>query len=478
MDETPKTSPPMTPQNTGGMLRLPKSAYTGTLLGLGTVVAINFLWFAGNLGFEGIHPHPFWLVVLPMAARYGFTAGLVSGTASGLALLGLQLLGGTLPSVERLLDLENLARPIFFVAGGILIGEIREAQKRRYLELAETHQALTSAHDDLVQRFEALNRAKQELDTHIISQEQTLTTVYEAAKGLKSLDEEAIFPAVVAIAVDFLSAEACAIYRLADNRLRLAASQQPESGFERRQELPVDEGMAGEAIISRRTVSLNAMTPSADFAALAAEGIIICVPLLNSKRQVLGLLTIEKLPFIKFNPQTVRLASIIGEWCGSAIENAITFKETLDKNISDDVTGAYTYTYFLKRLQEEFMRARRYGGALSLIVFEIEGFTEIDDGHRQDILTVLSLVFKNKLRTVDLFFHDQDASRYLIVLPGTPAAGALVVKHKIVEEIDAFKFRPYADETRQLAIHSGVAAFEDAMEKPDNLIEQAVNAIQ
>ena len=54
---------------------------------------------------------------------------------------------------------------------------------------------------------------------------------------------------------------------------------------------------------------------------------------------------------------------------------------------------------------------------------------------------------------LDLFFHDHDASRYFIILPGTPHTGAQVVNHKMIEEINAFKFRPYTDDAdRALAM--------------------------
>jgi diguanylate cyclase (GGDEF)-like protein len=480
MDDTPQHMPASTDTRTAPvLLKLPKSEYTGGILGLAVLVAINFLWFSDRLGFRDIHPHPFWLVVLPMSARYGFKAGVASSLLAGLTLLGLQQLDHPQQAWQSWLALSNLTLPILFVTGGILLGEIREAQKKRYSALLDAFNRLTATHKDLAQRYEALSRAKQELDTHIISQEQTLTTVYEAAKGLKSLEEKDIFPAVVEIMVDFLSAEACSVYILAEDRLVLAAGRNQDDDFKRRIEIGVDEGMVAEAVTSRRTVSLNALTPSTHFPQLVAEGIVICVPLLNSKNQVLGVLNVERLPFIKFNPQTVRLASIIGEWCGSAIENARTYQNTRDKNISDDITGAYTYTYFLKRLQEEFMRARRYGQELSLIAFEIVDFKDIDKGHQQDILTVVSLIFKNKLRAVDLLFHDQDASRYFIILPGTPLSGARVVNRKMTDEIEAFKFRPYTDDdSRALSIRTGTTAFAQTMQQPDEMIAQAVNEIQ
>ncbi len=464
-------------QSQPALLKLPKSEFTGSILGLAVLSVVNFIWFSNNLGFETVCPHPFWLVILPMAARYGFKSGAFAGVLAGLILLGLRKLGHPGEPWRALWTLSNMVQPILFIAVGILLGEIRESQKTRYEKLVVDHNDLTERHEDVIQRYEALSRAKQELDTHIISQEQSLTTVYEAAKGLKSLREEEIYPAVVEFLVTFLAADACSVYLLAEDRLLLAACQDPEDDFERQTELSVDEGMVAEAISTNRTVSLNALTPSADFAQLADDGIVICVPLLDSNNHVLGVLNIERLPFLKFNPQAVRLASIIGEWCGSAIENARTYQDTRDRNISNDVTGAYTYAYFLKRLQEEFLRARRYGQELSLIVFKIDDFNSIEDGLQQDILTVVSLVFKNRLREIDLYFHDQEESRYFIVLPGTEMGGAQVASRKIFSEILAFKFRPYEDD-RAMSIRTGIASFTGTMEQPEELIAEAVDAIK
>ena len=82
----------------------------------------------------------------------------------------------------------------------------------------------------------------------------------------------------------------------------LTASREPESDFVRNKEMSVGEGMIAEAIVTRRTVSLNALTPSADFAKLADDGIVICVPLFTSDNQVLGVLTIERLPLSQIQP--------------------------------------------------------------------------------------------------------------------------------------------------------------------------------
>ena len=130
MDDTAKIELPQPDERPASdLLRLPKSTYTGIVLGMALLVAINFLWFSGNLGFAGVNPHPFWLLVLPMAARYGFKGGMVSGVAAGLTLLALTKLGHPKASFH-FFDSESLTLPVLFVTAGILLGEIRETQKK------------------------------------------------------------------------------------------------------------------------------------------------------------------------------------------------------------------------------------------------------------------------------------------------------------------------------------------------------------
>lgn len=458
-----KTSPKGMP------VKIKKSEFVEGLLGLAVIVAINLIWFRGNPGFIGVHPHPYWAVVLPLAARYGFRAGLWTGSLAGLALLAMQVLQQPQLNLLDLIQIRHLGYPLLFMIVGIIIGEIREIQKRRYDELQIGHAELQETYDHLHQRHELLQRAKQEIDTRIISQEHTLSTLYESAQALKSLQEKEIYPAVMKLLQDFIAAETGSIYMLEDNTLHLAGGFDNDNEPTHRAEVDPDEGLIGRAIAAGDTVAINMLIDIDEFSEYAAAGPLISAPLLTGDNKVLGVLNIDRLPFEKFSPQTIRMASMIADWCGAAIENSRTFKETKDKNISDDITEAYTYTYFNKRFQEEFSRARRYKILLSLLGLEIVDFNLFEERIKKDVLTVLSLVMQNKLRGVDLLFHDEDPGKYIMLLPNTPLKGAQVVQKGILKEIQAFAFKPYEDEEKLLQIRIGVAAITSDMEHPEQL---------
>jgi diguanylate cyclase (GGDEF)-like protein len=358
----------------------------------------------------------------------------------------------------------------------MIVGEIREVQKRKFEELQSDLEGLREAFDQLSRSYETVNKAKQELDTRIISQEHTLSTLYDAAQALKSLQEKEIYPAVLQLVRNFISAEACSIYMLSENRLKLISSSGDPTKGQRKIDADVDDGMMGRAFSSGETVSLNFFVSAKDFDEHDGSGIIISAPLVNSNKQTLGVLNIEKLPFVKFNPQTVRMASLLADWCGAAIENARTYKETKDRNISDDITGAYTYGYLRERLKEEFSRARRYKHPLSVLSLDIADFPSFSAEVKRDVLTVLSLVLQNKLRSVDLLFHGSDPGRYIIVLPDTPLEGAQVAKERVLKEINAFKFRPYEDEKRLLHIEIAEKGLSEDRKGPEDLIPEASGA--
>ena len=55
-------------------------------------------------------------------------------------------------------------------------------------------------------RLLSLNRVN-DRDTHIISQEQTVSTLYEAAQSLRSLNEEDIYPSVLVLLRDHVGVQ-------------------------------------------------------------------------------------------------------------------------------------------------------------------------------------------------------------------------------------------------------------------------------
>ncbi len=168
------------------------------------------------------------------------------------------------------------------------------------------------------------------------------------------------------------------------------------------------------------------------------------------------------------------MASLLADWCGSALENARTYKETKDRNIADDVTGAYTHDYLCKRIEEEFARARRYKFTFGILVLEIAEYESIPETKREEILPVFNVIFESVARKTDLLFVGIDPGSFVFLFPFTPIKSINIVRNKMINSINEFKFRPYTDKNRLLEINVGVAEFNDKLETYTELIQKAI----
>ncbi len=442
------------------------------LLGFALITAVNVMWFRANLGFVGISPHPYWIVVLLLSSRYGFLAGLFSGIVSATLAVGLSLIGRQGTTIYELWKL-LLGEPLLFIAVGCALGEISQGIKSRYEALLGEHGELQNSFVQLRERYDAVIKAKQEVDTRILSQEQTLTTMHETAQALRSLSEGELYPAALDMVAKFLGAEASSIYAFDAGRLKFKAALGELENRKRPDDLLPDEGLMGRAFTSGHVASANVLLEMYEKGVLPDTDTLIAAPLVTSGNKVLGVLNIEQLPFLKFNSQTIRMAEVFSGWCADALENALLYTDTKSKTITDDITGAYTISYMNARLVEECARARRYKTDLAMIILDILGYVEYSESEQREILLSLSKALKTLLRNIDLLFSGDEPGRYIILMPNTPLIGAKVVGGKIVQLVGDMG-SVVASVQGTLPVGMGVSAFAEASNTPELILETAL----
>lgn len=450
-----------------------KSELMEILLGYAIAVAINIFWFRDNMGFYGFKFHPYWIIIIAIASRYGFRGGVIAGVAGGVIMLALIKIGHPELEIKQFMGYKYFGTPLFFLAVGTFLGELREIQKSKFEDLENRHNDLKNSFSDLSRNYEAINLSKQELDTRIIGQEQTISTLYESAHALKSLKEGDIYPAVLRLLKEFVAVEECSIYKASENRLKMIVNLGWQEDNNRPLEVGFDDEFMGKAFSSGELVSINDVLTTNKSQTFSDLNLIFSVPIIDSRKEVLGVLNVEKIPFIKFNPQSIKMVSLLANWCGSAIENARIYKETKDKNIADDITGAYTYDYLCNRLDEEFQKARRYKFTFSILVLRIMEYNNIPENKMLEILPVFNTIFKGTVRNTDLLFVGKDPGIFIYLFPFTPAKGVKIVKDKLINAINEFKFRPYDDENKMLGVRAGIAEYNDKVETFTELIQMS-----
>lgn len=128
--------------------------------------------------------------------------------------------------------------------------------------------------------------------------------------------------------------------------------------------------------------------------------------------------------------------------------------------IIDALTGIYNKRYFLEFLGRELACAVRYRRPLSLLMFDIDHFKQINDklGHLCGDYTLRELAgcIKGIVRKEDLLAR-YGGEEFAVVMPETPREGAIQIAERLRHLIDTHPFA-YDGKNFKVSISIGVAS--------------------
>jgi diguanylate cyclase (GGDEF)-like protein len=130
---------------------------------------------------------------------------------------------------------------------------------------------------------------------------------------------------------------------------------------------------------------------------------------------------------------------------------------------TDDLTGIWNKRYFRRHLPQEIERARVYSLPLSLLMFDVDDFKEINDslGHTigDVVLSELCGAVRETLRPPDLFARF-GGDEFALILPHTDLGGACAVAQRILNEVRALTIPTDEEGSVRCSISLGVANYE------------------
>ena len=147
----------------------------------------------------------------------------------------------------------------------------------------------------------------------------------------------------------------------------------------------------------------------------------------------------------------------------------------------DPLTGLANDRSFRTTIQTEFRRARRYGQAMALVLFDVDDFAGVNQrvgelvGDR--LLREMSILLHNKVREIDLAARPGE-DELALVLPETDRNGALLVADRFCREVEAhFSHREVGGQPLNLTVSGGVACYPEDASAPETLLECAAQAL-
>ncbi len=165
-----------------------------------------------------------------------------------------------------------------------------------------------------------------------------------------------------------------------------------------------------------------------------------------------------------------------------------TFHDRLDESfqkkmynaaLRDPLTKTYNKKYFIDTLSSELSYAKRHATPLSLIIFDLDLFKNVNDtyGHvaGDHVLIDLATLVQGMLRTEDVFAR-YGGEEFTIILRGIPLDAAGVLAERVCKAVEEHVFM-FGQNRLPVTISAGVAAVCPEIAHAVDLVEAADTAL-
>jgi diguanylate cyclase (GGDEF)-like protein len=206
---------------------------------------------------------------------------------------------------------------------------------------------------------------------------------------------------------------------------------------------------------------------------------ILCAPLISRGRTI-GVVQVINRQGGKFTQADLDLLLTLVEPCAIAIENAILFQRTEQLTITDDLTKLFNSRYLNVYIGREIKRCKRHGIPLSVIFLDLDGFKGVNDqyGHLAGSRTLSEVggILAEAVRESDILAR-YGGDEFVVVLPETPPAGALVIAERIRKAVAGHAFLKDQGVEARISASFGIASYPDHALTPEGLIQKADQAM-
>jgi len=409
---------------------------TGILYAI--VVPVEAAVNGGQIGSFGVHPHPYWLIVLPMAAARGLVAGLL---AAGIASL-LYAIGAwrAIDVSDVLFTFSNMTEPILFFAVAFFAGELHDEHELKRRKLARRLEDMEERTTALRQQRDVLQDANKELEKRIVDDSVQFGNLIMAAKRIERAGRQEIFELALEMVEEHCGAAASVLILLEDRSLDFLCHRGwPDDEFGHRL------AVARESMFVRRAitdgVAINGFDPEE---APPQEGPLVVAPLFDAGGVVKALMCLDHVPLARLNESTVTVFLGIAEWASAALGRIARGVEAPAQRggvgMGPEVDiWLGTQEELGLRLRLELSRCSRYGVPTSFLTIQAVDWTDTSREGVEAVDRFMLAHFTTGLRPSDGVYRFGYPGCYLLILAGTTVEGAEVVRARLQRRVEYTK---------------------------------------
>ncbi len=205
----------------------------------------------------------------------------------------------------------------------------------------------------------------------------------------------------------------------------------------------------------------------------------VCLPL-TSREHRLGVLYFYRTDRDTFTPAEIELLTTFASLTAGAIENAQLYARTQQQARTDTLIGMDNRREFQRQLDAEAERARRHERPLSMLMFDLDHFKQINDtyGHPagDEVLRAFAARIRNELRPADRAAR-YGGEEFSVILPETTADGARIMAERMRQSVANAPIRLADGREIRLTVSAGGSCYPEDTDSPEELVARADQAL-
>ena len=443
------------------------SSIVETLLFTAVILVVNHLIHPQDPGYLSIQPHPFWIVVLLISIRYVFRESLLCALIVAVAYISFVVFPGqTGYRFSAITLFADFKEPLLFlIVAGFLSSYTQHLLERTQVlrgQVLDRNEEIAELRD----RNQAAGQALRRLEGRIASEYTSILDLFAELAGTKQMSADQIKEQLLDILVRYLSVEEATYYDIERGRLvrRFSITERPEEAEAGAQDFLLTQALGTEEI-----VHLGQFSQQDDLERY--QGLCLMAGALrNASGDPIGLVSVEAIPFIDYNPHTFKLLGTVVEWWGTILEEAMRLEVLRSQSAFEEDLGLYNYNYFANRIAQEFERTRRFSLPMSLVLLRIDRIDEIFPQKLGQLRYGLATIINQVISELEMAAIYKSDDLLAISFPIAMAEDAEKRVLEMIGQIEAFAFHPYGDPQQPLSLSWAIADYEIGMESHEELI--------
>lgn len=175
------------------------------------------------------------------------------------------------------------------------------------------------------------------------------------------------------------------------------------------------------------------------------------------------------------NGDLIKVGDTIFKYLSGANMESLYHEEIYNMTISDGLTQISNKRFLIDHLDKEFSRAKRYNRQLSIIMFDLDHFKDVNDqyGHLTGdyVLKEMCVLLKKRIRKEEVFAR-YGGEEFVVVLPESDLESAVqfgeILRSMVEEHTFEFEGQPL-----KITISVGIGVLRPEMEVVADLIKSA-----